>query len=115
MASTYRRANASAMPFAAWALNPQNLSTRIWNIHWEPQRDFLFDGQGCPIYDFVGVVDRDLLREQLTRLRQSASTRSQLEREITTEYETETTAASREADAAIATYLSYVRRQRFAP
>lgn len=46
--------------------------------------------------------DRDLLREQLTRLRQTAATRSQLEREITTEYETETIAANREADAAIA-------------
>ena len=46
--------------------------------------------------------DRDLLREQLTRLRQTAATRSQLEREITTEYETETIGANREADAAIA-------------
>jgi len=45
--------------------------------------------------------DRDLLREQIIRLRQAAATRSRLEQEITAEHETETAAARRDATAAI--------------
>lgn len=48
------------------------------------------------------AYDRDLLREQLTRLRKASATRSQLEQEIRSEYETETAAARQQAEAAIA-------------
>lgn len=47
------------------------------------------------------AYDRDLLREQLLRLRKAAVTRSQLEQEITTEHEKETVAARKHADATI--------------
>jgi len=47
------------------------------------------------------AYDRDLLREQILRLRKAAATRNQLEQEITTEHEKETTAARQHADAEI--------------
>jgi len=46
--------------------------------------------------------DRDLLREQIVRLRQASAARTRLEEEITSEHEAETVAARRDAAAAIA-------------
>jgi hypothetical protein len=48
------------------------------------------------------AYDRELLRQQITRLRQAAAARSRLEHEITSEYETETTTTRQQAEAAIA-------------
>jgi len=47
------------------------------------------------------AYDLQLLREQVNRLRQAASVRSQLERDITLEHETETAAAQAQAAASI--------------
>ena len=47
------------------------------------------------------AYDRDRLREQITRLRKAAATRSHLEQEITSEHETDTASARQQADAAI--------------
>jgi S-DNA-T family DNA segregation ATPase FtsK/SpoIIIE len=48
------------------------------------------------------AFDRELLRRQLHRLRESASLRSRLEHEITAEFETETESAKQQAVAALA-------------
>jgi energy-coupling factor transporter ATP-binding protein EcfA2 len=48
------------------------------------------------------AYDRELLRQQITRLRQAAAVRSRLEHEITSEYETETTTARQQAETALA-------------
>ena len=48
------------------------------------------------------AYDRELLRRQIDRLRRAAAVREKLEREITAQYEQESTAARSEADAAIA-------------
>jgi S-DNA-T family DNA segregation ATPase FtsK/SpoIIIE len=48
------------------------------------------------------AYDRELLRQQLHRLRQAASERSKLEHEITAEYETETQTARQQAETTIA-------------
>ena len=50
------------------------------------------------------AYDRELLRQQITRLRQAAAARSRLEHEITTEHETETTTTRQQAEAAIAAF-----------
>jgi hypothetical protein len=47
------------------------------------------------------AYDRDLLREQILRLRKAAAARSKLEQEIATEHEKETTTARQHADADI--------------
>jgi len=54
--------------------------------------------------------DRDVLRQQMNRLRQAAAERTKLEQDITSEYEKETAAARAEADTAIAaTEKKYAR------
>ena len=47
--------------------------------------------------------DRDVLRQQISRLRQTAAERKQLEHDISSEHEKETAAAREQADTAIAT------------
>ena len=60
MASQILEKGARKLDFNAWAVNSTALRTKVWDMHWWPQADFLLDQRGCPIYDFVGTLGRGL-------------------------------------------------------
>jgi hypothetical protein len=63
MASQILQKGAPKVGFNAWAVNTTALRTKVWDMHWWPQADFLLDQRGCPLYDFVGTLGRGLARD----------------------------------------------------
>jgi len=55
MRPSFRRGDPVA--FSEWAKDPANLKTRLISMHWQPQAFFLINKQGCPLADFVGLLD----------------------------------------------------------
>jgi hypothetical protein len=60
MASQILQKGAQKVDFNTWALDATALRTKVWDMHWWPQADFLLDQRGCPIYDYVGTLGRSL-------------------------------------------------------